>query len=60
MNVRKSYNELPGPENQSSDYYTGEPLPKDAQINLTNLISVDEKLNALAECLKKNTTSQIS
>ena len=35
-------------------------MPKDVQLNLANLLSIDEKLHALAECLKKNSTSQIS
>lgn len=35
-------------------------MPKDVQLNLANLLLIDEKLHVLAECLKKNSTSQIS
>ena len=55
QNIRKSQNEL-----ANSDEYSTEPLQKDVQLNLANLLLIDEKLHALAECLKKNSTSQIS
>ena len=55
QNIRKSQNEL-----ANTDDYSTEPLQKDVQLNLANLLLIDEKLHALAECLKKNSTSQIS
>jgi len=32
----------------------GECIPKDVQLNLANLVVIDDKLNVLADCLKKN------
>jgi hypothetical protein len=52
QNIRKSQNEL-----ANTDDYSTEPLQKDVQLNLANLLLIDEKLHALAECLKKNSTS---
>ena len=37
-----------------------EKLGKDVQLNLQNLIQIDEKLSALANCLKKNVIINIS
>lgn len=38
----------------------GEKLGKDVQLNLQNLVQIDDKLSALAECLKKNNIGNIS
>lgn len=38
----------------------GECIPKDVQLNLANLVVIDDKLNVLADCLKKNAIGQIS
>lgn len=40
--------------------YSGDAISKDVTINLANLLTIDDKLNSLADCLKKNNISQIS
>lgn len=64
QNLRRSLNELQlnGSNNQTNEeqQYTGEPISKDAKLNFNNLILIDEKLNALADCLKKSNNSSIS
>jgi len=64
QNLRRSLNELQlnGSNNPTNEeqQYTGEPISKDAKLNFNNLILIDEKLNALADCLKKSNNSSIS
>lgn len=60
--MRKSLNELhlngsnqPAATTDTEEQqYAGEPISKDVQLNFENLISIDAKLNSLADCLKKN------
>lgn len=42
------------------DAYTGETIPKDVVLNLSSLVSVDEKLQSLADCLRRNTLGHVS
>jgi hypothetical protein len=44
----------------SESEYSGDVIPKDTKIKLENLLLIDEKLQALGDCLKKNAGSQIS
>jgi len=64
QNLRRSLNELQlnvtnSPTNDE-EHYTGEAISKDAKLNFNNLILIDEKLNALADCLKKSNNGSIS
>lgn len=40
--------------------YQGEPISKDTHLNLANLALIDDKLQLLADNLKKNSLTQIS
>ena len=54
--MRKSVNELNlgnGAGSADDGQYPSDALSKDFTLNLANLTQVDEKLNALADCLKK-------
>jgi hypothetical protein len=42
------------------DSYQGATIATDAKVNLNGLVSVDEKLSQLGECIKKNNLAQIS
>lgn len=57
--MRKSVDGVQGQTTDDQGYST-DLLPKDTSINLSNLTLVDEKLTALADCLKKANISSIS
>lgn len=64
QNLRRSLNEFQlngsnSPTNEEQQY-SGEPIAKDANLNFNNLILIDEKLNSLADCLKKSNIVSIS
>lgn len=64
LQMRKSVNELNlSPNNNSGEeggQYSGDHLSKDFTLNIANLNKIDEKLTALADCLKKQNIGTIS
>lgn len=58
VNLRKSQqNELAAREDAA---FASEQIPKETKLNLASLITIDEKLQALHDNLKKPSSSQIS